>query len=147
MLFSSSSYSLSITMTFCVSLLESWWGFGKYLFQKCSKHRFEKWPGIRWYWNRLSIGWSEAPSRKMAHIFLQLCDYHEVISNGWKRSNIYDSVTLASSKLPALNPFSYICSLVEIAPPMETLSLTFLFPKELDSYQWRVDDVSDGKSE
>ena len=30
---------------------------------------------------------------------------------------------------------------------METRSLTSLFPKELDSYQWRVDDVSDGKSE
>ena len=27
----------------------------------------------------------------------------EVISNGWKRSGIYDSITLGSSKLPALD--------------------------------------------
>ena len=36
---------------------------------------------------------------------------------------------------------------MEVAPPKETLSLTSLFPKELDSYQWRVDDVSDDESE
>ena len=28
----------------------------------------------------------------------------EVISNGWKRSSIYDSITLGSSKLPTLDP-------------------------------------------
>ena len=67
----------------------------------------------------------------------------EVISNGWKRSGIYDSVTLGSSKLPALDPLSDICPLMEDAPPMETLSLASLFPKELNSYRWRVDDVSD----
>ena len=71
----------------------------------------------------------------------------EVISNGWKRSGIYDSITLGSSKLPALDPFSHICPLMEVAPPMETLSLAFLFPKELDSYQWRVDYISDNESE
>ena len=71
----------------------------------------------------------------------------EVISNGWKRSGIYDSITLGSSKLPALDPFSDICPLMEVAPLMETLSLTSLFPKELDSYRWKVDDVSDDESE
>ena len=71
----------------------------------------------------------------------------EVISNGWKRSGIYDSITLGSSKLPALDPFSDICPLMEVAPPMETLSLASLFPKELDLYRWRVDDVSDDESE
>ena len=30
---------------------------------------------------------------------------------------------------------------------METLSLASLFPQELDSYQWREDDVSDDESE
>ena len=30
---------------------------------------------------------------------------------------------------------------------METLSLTSLFSKELDPYQWRVDNVSDDESE
>ena len=57
----------------------------------------------------------------------------EVISNGWKRSGIYDPITLRSSKLPALDPFSDICPLMEVAPPMETLSLASLFHKELDS--------------
>ena len=36
---------------------------------------------------------------------------------------------------------------MEVAPPMETLSLASLFPKELDLYRWRVDDVSDDESE
>ena len=36
---------------------------------------------------------------------------------------------------------------MEVAPPMETLSLTSLFWKELESYQWKVDDVSDDESE
>ena len=71
----------------------------------------------------------------------------EVISNGWERSGIYDSIRLESSKLPAFDPFSGICPLMEVAPPMETLSLASLFPKELDSYRWRVDDVSGDESE
>ena len=66
----------------------------------------------------------------------------QVISNGWKRSGIYDSIIL-----PAFDPFSNIFPLMEDAPPMETLSLAFLFPKELDSYQWRVDYISDDESE
>ena len=71
----------------------------------------------------------------------------KVISNGQKRSDIYDSITLGSSKLTALDPFSNICPLMEVAPPMKTLSLASLFSQELDSYQWRVDDVSDNESE
>ena len=73
--------------------------------------------------------------------------WQEVASNGGKRPGIYDSIKLGSSKLPALDPFSNICPLMEVAPPMETLSLTSLFSKELDSYQWRVDDVSNDESE
>ena len=41
----------------------------------------------------------------------------EVISDGQKRSGIYDSITLGSSKLLALDPFSDIYSLMEVAPP------------------------------
>ena len=70
----------------------------------------------------------------------------EVISNGWKRSGIYDSIKLPS-KLPALDPFSDMCPLIEVSPPMETLSLASLFPKELDSYRRRVDDVGHDESE
>ena len=86
----------------------------------------------------------------MAHIFLLLCDYHEgreAISNGWKRSGIYNSITLGSGKRPALDPFSNICLLMKVAPPMEILSLASFFPKELDSYRWRVDDISHDESE
>ena len=36
---------------------------------------------------------------------------------------------------------------MKVAPPMETLSLTSLFPQQLDSYRWRVDDGSDDESE
>ena len=36
---------------------------------------------------------------------------------------------------------------MEVAPPMETLSLASLFPKELNWYRWRVDDVSDDELE
>ena len=36
---------------------------------------------------------------------------------------------------------------MKVAPPMETLRLASLFPKELDSYRWRVDDVRDDESE
>ena len=71
----------------------------------------------------------------------------EVISNGSRRSGIYDSITLGSSKLLALDPFSDICLPMEVAPPMQTLSLTSLFPKDLNSYRWRADDVSDDESE
>ena len=39
-----------------------------------TKQKFSDWLSTG---NRLSIECSEAPSRKMAHIFLQLYDYHE----------------------------------------------------------------------
>ena len=45
---------------------------------------------------------------------------HEVISNGWKISGVYDSITLGLSKLPALDPYSDKCPFMEVAPPMET---------------------------
>ena len=54
---------------------------------------------------------------------------------------------LNESKLPALDPFSDICPLMKVAPPMETLRFASLFPQELDSYRWRVDDASDDVSE
>ena len=36
---------------------------------------------------------------------------------------------------------------MDVAPPMETLSLASLFAKELISYQWRRDDVRDDELE
>ena len=50
-------------------------------------------------------------------------------SKGWKRSGIYDLITLESSKFSGLDPFSDICLLMEVAPPMETLSSFFVFTR------------------
>ena len=64
-----------------------------------------------------------------------------------------------SSKLPVLDPFNDMCSPMEVALPMETLSLASLFPEELDSFknitheseveesEWEVEDDSDRELE
>lgn len=70
----------------------------------------------------------------------------EVISNGWKKSGIYDAITLGSNKLPPLDPFADLCPLIEAFQPSETLSLTSLFPQELDLYRWRAADETDDES-
>ena len=52
------------------------------------------------------------------------------------------------SKLPVLNPFNDICPLVDASLPKETLSLTFLFPQELESYRTKIrDEIDDDESE
>ena len=70
----------------------------------------------------------------------------EIISNGWKRSGIYNDITLGSSKLPLLDPFSNICPLMDVSQPMEKVSLASLFPQELDLYQWRAKDGNEDES-
>ena len=72
---------------------------------------------------------------KSFYNYMTITKGQEVISNGSKISGICDSVTLGSSKLPALDPFSDICPLMEVALPMETLSYASLFPQELHSYR------------
>ena len=68
----------------------------------------------------------------------------EIISNGWKRSGIYNDITLGSSKLPLLDPFSNICPLMDVSQPMEKVSLASLFPQDL--YQWRAKDGNEDES-
>ena len=70
----------------------------------------------------------------------------EVISNGWKKSGIYDAITLESNKPPPLNPFADLCPLIKAFQSSETLSLTSLFPQELDLYRWRAADETDDES-
>ena len=105
------------------------------------QHRFGKWP------DNIEINYQLSVLKPLHtkwlisfYNYMTTTKGQEVISNGWKRSGIYDSITLESSKLPALDPFSDICLFMEVAPPIETLSLASLFPQELDSYRWRVDD-------
>ena len=57
-------------------------------------------------------------------------------SDAWKKSGIYDAITMGSNKFPVLDPFSDICPpLKEVVLSMETLSFTSVFPEELDSFR------------
>ena len=50
--------------------------------------------------------------------------------------------------MPILDPFNDICSLMEVIPPKETLSLASLFPQELESYKTKVaDETGENESE
>ena len=60
-----------------------------------------------------------------------------------KKSGIFDAVELGLGKLPVLDPFNDICSLMEVNPPKEMLSLASLFPRELESYKTKVTDETD----
>ena len=66
-----------------------------------------------------------------------------VIASGRKNLDIFDPVEMGLSKLPILDPFNDICSLMEVITPKETLSLTFLFPQELESYKTKIEDETD----
>ena len=59
----------------------------------------------------------------------------EVSTSGCKKSGIFHAIMMGSSKLPTIDPFDDICSLMEVIPERETLSLTSLLPKELESYK------------
>ena len=59
----------------------------------------------------------------------------EVSASGWKKSGIFDTITMGSSKLPTRDPFDDICPLMGVIPERETLSLASLLPKELKSYK------------
>ena len=66
-----------------------------------------------------------------------------VIASGSKKSSIFDAVELGLSKMSILDPFNDICSLMEVIPPKETLSLASLFPPEFESYKTKVADETD----
>ena len=66
-----------------------------------------------------------------------------VIASRWRKSGIFNAAELGLSKLRVFDSFNDICPLMEVIPPKETLSLTSLFPQELESYKTKVVDETD----
>lgn len=72
---------------------------------------------------------------------------------------LHEGLTIESSKLPVLDPFSDICPLMVVALHIEALSLASLFLEELDSFRgityeseaeesgWEVENDSDRELE
>ena len=58
-------------------------------------------------------------------------DVKEIISSGWKNSDLFGAFHLGSTGLPPLGPFADLCLLMDT----EALSLTSLFPEELYCFQ------------
>ena len=83
-----------------------------------------------WFTRQISIGLENGQKLKDVEInyhlsvlkplqakwLISLYDYLDspegkaVVSNGWKKSGIYDAITVGSNKLPVLDPFSDICT-------------------------------------
>ena len=59
----------------------------------------------------------------------------EIVANGWKKAGIFDAIKLGSSGLPSLDPFADICPLIESLQLRENLSLSTLFPEELNCFR------------
>ena len=59
----------------------------------------------------------------------------KIILSGWKKSGIFDAIHLGSTGLPPLDSFADLCPLMEAAGPKEALSLTLLFPEELNCFR------------
>ena len=66
-----------------------------------------------------------------------------VIASGWKKTGHFRRSWAGISKLPVLDSFNDICSLMEVIPPKKTLSLTSLFAQELESYKTKIPDETD----
>ena len=58
----------------------------------------------------------------------------EIHANLWKKAGIFDAIKLGSSGLPSLDSFADICPLIESLQLRENLSLSTLFPEELDCF-------------
>ena len=84
----------------------------------------------------------------------------EIHANLWKKAGIFDAIKLGSSGLPSLDSFADICPLIESLQLRENLSLSTLFPEELDCFrkktqesendcesEWETDGDSDYCSE
>ena len=67
----------------------------------------------------------------------------EIVANGWKKAGIFDAIKLGSSGLPSLNPFADICPLIESLQLRENLSLSTLFPKELNCFREKIQEGED----
>ena len=80
---------------------------------------------------------------KPLHIkwLVELCNHmstaevKEIVTNGWKKAGIFDAIKFGSSGLPSLDPFADICLLIESLQLHKNLSLSTLFPEELDCFR------------
>ena len=70
-------------------------------------------------------------------------DGKEIVANAWKKAGIFELIKLASSGLPSLDPFSSIFLLIELLQLPENLSLTTLFPEDLDCFREKVQKSED----
>ena len=67
----------------------------------------------------------------------------EVVANEWKKAGIFGTIKLRWSDLPSLNPFADICPLIESLQLRENLSLSTLFPKELNYFPEKIQEGED----
>ena len=67
----------------------------------------------------------------------------DIVANGWKKAGIFDAIKLGSSGLPSLDPFADICLLIESLQLCENLSLSTLFPEELDCFREKIQESED----
>ena len=67
----------------------------------------------------------------------------EIVANSWKKAGIFDAIKLGSSGLPSLDPFADICPLIESLQLRENLSLSTLFPEELDCFREKIQESED----
>ena len=62
----------------------------------------------------------------------------EIAPNGWKKTGIVNAIKLGLSGLPSLDPFADICPPIESLWSRENLSLSTLFPEELDCFREKI---------
>ena len=67
----------------------------------------------------------------------------EIVANGWKKAGIFEAIKLDSSGLPSLDPFEDICPLIESLQLRENLSLSTIFPEELDCFRKKIQESED----
>ena len=67
----------------------------------------------------------------------------EIVSNGWKKVGIFDTIKLGSSGLRSLDQFAGICPLIESLQLRENVSLSSVFPEELDCFHEKIEESED----
>ena len=67
----------------------------------------------------------------------------EIVSNGWKKAGIFDTIKLGLSGLSSLNPFADTWPQIESLQLCENLSLSNLFPEEHDCFRKKVEESAD----
>ena len=62
---------------------------------------------------------------------------------GIKKAGIFYTIKFGSSGLPSLDPFADICPLIGSFQLCESLSLSTLFPEELDCFREKIEESED----